>query len=101
MREMTPRAIANYVETVNEHHIEEYRERVALAHLTASLSRIPATKEGNRAFPTLQKLLKEVAPKRKRKASPEKRRSDMISYFNSLPGTKNPLRVVKNGKVKK
>jgi len=98
---MTPAAIALYVKAHSEARLELYRERVAIAHLNASLSRIPATKEGNKAFPKLPKLLQNVAPKPKKQKTANQRALAMVEFFNSLPHTKKPLKIVKSGKVKK
>lgn len=80
--DMTFRELQLYSEGQNERLLEEWRQQVTIAHLTASLSRIPLPQKRGQPdkFPKLEKLLSGI---NRRKETPAEKAKRIRAYVMS------------------
>lgn len=100
MRSMTIGEISAWVDAAQERRLDDFKQLITAAHLAGALVRIPANEKGNKAFPSLESILRKLDGGKRNERTPMQRREDVIAFFNAhLPPDQKVL-YVKDGKVK-
>ena len=87
--EWTLRELAFYADGVNDFRREQYRQQIAVAHLNASLMRVPR----NKKLPRLESLLPSGKPPKPE--TPLERRARIVSQMDAfVKGKSKPQRFV-------
>ena len=92
IRRMTLREINHYAAGFNVRRFEDYREAVAIAHLTAALHR-------SQKFPKLRDILPKTPSHLRPKQTDAERRAMLIRHFNTWLPPEQRVLVDSEGKV--